>query len=109
MVFFQFFFYEGRFGEDRDIYPIVVRGSERKNPKAKAGSHRRTDLKYMTLSKKKQKKTVTDWRKFVRWDWRVFQGWKERQTPLRRKRRAKRGQEVRITVSIELNVGKRWI
>ena len=28
---------------------IVVRGSERKNPKAKAGSHRRTDLKYMTL------------------------------------------------------------
>ena len=35
---------------------IVVRGSERKNPKAKAGSHRRTDLKYMTLSKKKKKK-----------------------------------------------------
>ena len=33
---------------------IVVRGSERKNPKAKAGSHRRTDLKYMTLSKKKK-------------------------------------------------------
>ena len=34
---------------------IVVRGSERKNPEAKAGSHRRTDLKYMTLSKKKKK------------------------------------------------------
>ena len=40
---------------------------------------------------------VPDWREFVRWDWRVFQGWKERQTPPRRKRRAKRGQEVPIT------------
>ena len=42
---------------------------------------------------------VPDWREFVRWDWRGFQGWKERQTPPRRKRRAKRGQEVPITAS----------
>ena len=48
VVFFQFFFYEGRFGEDRDI---VVRGVRVANPKAKAGSHRKTDLKYMMLSK----------------------------------------------------------
>ena len=33
----------------------------------------------------------------VRWDWRVFQGWKERQTPPQRKRRGKRGQEAPIT------------
>ena len=42
---------------------------------------------------------VLDWREFVRWDWRVFKGWKERQTPPRRKRWAKRGQEVPITAT----------
>ncbi len=43
------------------------------------------------------KKALTDWRVKVRWDWRVFQGWKERQTPPQRKRRSKRGQEAPIT------------
>ena len=52
VVFFQFFFYEGRFGEDRDIYRSTrVRVA---NPKAKAGSHRKTDLKYMMLKKRKK-------------------------------------------------------
>jgi hypothetical protein len=30
------------------------------NPKAKAGSHRKTDLKYMMLSKKEKKKEADD-------------------------------------------------
>ncbi len=54
VVFFQFFFYEGRFGEDRDNRSTRVRVE---NPKAKADSHRKTDLKYMIISKKKTKKT----------------------------------------------------
>jgi hypothetical protein len=54
VVFFKLFFYEGRFGEDRDIYRSTrVRVAD---PKAKAGSHRKTDLKYMMLS---PKKTIT--------------------------------------------------
>ncbi len=45
------------------------------------------------------KETMADWREYVRWDWRVFQGWKERQTPPRRKRRVRRGQEVPVTAA----------
>jgi hypothetical protein len=45
------------------------------------------------------KTEVTDWRVKVRWDWRVFKGWKERQTPPGRKRRGKRGQEAPITAA----------
>ena len=41
-------FMKGALGEDRDIYRSTRVREE--NPKAKAGSHRRTDLKYMTLS-----------------------------------------------------------
>ena len=54
VVFFQFFFYEGRFGEDRDI---VVRGSEWKTRKRKlvpVGGGRKTDLKSMMLLSKKK-------------------------------------------------------
>ena len=40
-------FMKGALGEDRDIYRSTRVREE--NPKAKAGSHRRTDLKYMTL------------------------------------------------------------
>ena len=45
------------------------------------------------------KTKVTDWRVKVRWDWRVFQGWKGCQTPPQRKRRGKRGQEAPITAA----------
>jgi hypothetical protein len=56
LVFFQFFFYEGRFGEDRDSYRSTrVRVA---NPKAKAGSHRKTDLNYMMLSPPKKTKVA---------------------------------------------------
>jgi hypothetical protein len=45
------------------------------------------------------KTEVADWRAKVRWDWRIFQGWKERQTPPRQKRRGKRVQEAPITAA----------
>ena len=51
------------------------------------------------IKKPDKDKPVVDWRTRVSWDWRVFQGWKERQTPPKRKRRGKKGQEAPITAA----------
>ncbi len=53
---------------------------------------RRHDIKKTDI-----KKTLADWRTQASWDWRLFQGWKERQTPPKRKRRGKKGEEAPIT------------
>ncbi len=61
VVFFQFFFYEGRFGEDRNI---VVRGSKWQTRKQKVVPivtvTGKTDLKYMMLSDP-QKNNLGSW------------------------------------------------
>jgi hypothetical protein len=45
---------------------------------------------------------IVDWREHVRWDWRVFQGWKELQMPPRVQRRLRQGQEVPVTAAEDL-------
>ena len=41
--------------------------------------------------------TISNWRDRIRWDWRIFKGWKERQTPPSRQasNRAQQAQGVR--------------
>ena len=45
------------------------------------------------------KDLVEDWRTNVLWDWGVFKGWKEQQTPPRGKKRARRGQLKEVHIS----------
>jgi hypothetical protein len=43
--------------------------------------------------------TISDWRNQITWDWRIFKGWKERQTPPRKKSRRREKQEVKTNAT----------
>jgi hypothetical protein len=42
---------------------------------------------------------IGDWRAYIKWDWRIFKGWKEHQIPPRKKPSRRRGQEAQTDVT----------